>query len=194
MAEDLNIIAPEAEQRAKAAPGEVPEHVRRRYVTDRGGGPGLGFYADARTEVAAFRDHGRRLTTGRNDPHVIRDLVAIAQHRGWTTITVRGHSEFRREVWQRARAAGLDVRGYRPTERDRQEADRRAARAPQSAALTSDAQARLKVVEQVVRARVVEPADQDRILSAARQRLAYWLERGASFSPANTRVRERTRT
>ncbi|MCR5879658.1 LPD7 domain-containing protein [Phenylobacterium sp. J367] len=124
MAEDLNLLAPQTSSRPSSA-GDVPEQVRRRYLTQRGGGPGLGFYADVRAEVAAFRDQGRRLTTSRNDPHVVRDLVAIAKHRGWSSVSVRGHTEFRREVWLLAASAGLEVRGYRPTELDREEARRR---------------------------------------------------------------------
>lgn len=192
MAEDLNIVAPESERRITTA-GDVPEPLRRRYLTEPRGGPGLGFYVDARIETAAFRDHGGRLTTSRNDPHVVRDLVAIAAHRGWTTISVRGHSEFRREVWLRARAAGLEVKGYRPTERDRQYADRGRDRRSGSPTPPRDAQSRLRVVEAVVRARVVEPADQSRILAAARTRLAQWLDRGARLGPLSHRDRHRDR-
>jgi hypothetical protein len=175
VAEDLNIVTPEGRPRADAQ-SDVPEHIRRRYLTEPRGGPGLGFYTDARAETAAFRDHGARLSTSRNDPHVVRDLVGIAQHRGWNTISVRGHTEFRREVWLVARAAGLEVRGYRPTERDRQHADRRSKPPRPRSAL--DPRDRQRIVEAVVRNRVVEPAEQARILSAARSRLAHWLDRG----------------
>lgn len=182
MAEDLNIVAPEGDRQASTL-GDVPEQLRRRYLTEARGGRGLGFYADARSEAAAFRDHGGRLTTDRNDPHVIRDLVAIAQHRGWNAISVRGHTEFRREVWLRAQAAGLEVRGYRPTERDRQQVDPYRLRSGSRQDSPIDAQARLRIVDGVVRARIVHPTDQQRVLAAARARLATWLERGASFSP-----------
>jgi hypothetical protein len=188
MAEDLNILAPEGDRRAHP-PGDVPDDVRRRYLTEARGGPGLGFYVDVRTRAAAFRDRGHRLTTDRNDPQVIADLIAIAQHRGWTTLAVRGHSEFRREVWLAARAAGLEVRGYRPTDRDRQHLDRRQDPAPPRNPSPPDAQTRLRIVEGVVRARIVEPGEQDRILAAARARLARWLERGAHLAPAPDRRR-----
>lgn len=188
MAEDLNIVTPEGRPRSETQ-GDVPAAIQRRYLTERRGGPGLGYYADARAETAAFRDRGRQLSTGRNDPHVVRDLVAIAQHRGWTTINVRGHTEFRREVWLMARAAGLEVRGYRPTERDHQQAERHRDAAPRPGASTLDGRDRLRVVEAVVRNRVVEPAEQSRILAAARSRLAHWLERGAPVGPARERRR-----
>jgi hypothetical protein len=178
MPDALNTVdsAPAA---ASRRPGDVPEAVRRRYLTEEREGPGVGFYHDARDPSPAFRDHGGRLATDRSDPHVVRDLVAIAQHRGWTTISVRGQTAFRREVYLLAHAAGLEVRGYRPTQRDRQHAER--ARDTRTPALTPAAADRLRIVETVVRNRVVEPAEQNRILEAARARLAQWLERGASF-------------
>lgn len=192
MAEDLNIVVPEGE-RHTGAPGDVPDRLRGRYLTERRAGQGLGFYADAGAQAPVFRDHGGRLTTDRNDPHVVRDLVAIAAHRGWRAIGVGGHVAFRREVWLRARAAGLEVRGYRPTARDRQQVERGREASPGSATLTPAAAARLDIVEGVVRARVVDPAEQARILSAARNRLAQWLERGATFERADPERRRARR-
>lgn len=79
--------------------GDVPEPLRRRYYLDERGGPGLGFYADARIQTAAFRDLGARLVTPRSDPNAIRDMAAVAQHRGWTVVVVHGGTDFRREAW-----------------------------------------------------------------------------------------------
>ena len=64
----------------------------------------------------AFTDRGRWLTTPSENTEVIRSLVAIAQARGWSEITVRGTERFRKEAWFAARTAGLEVRGYRPSE------------------------------------------------------------------------------
>lgn len=108
--------------------GDVPEALRRRYYTDDRGGAGLGFYADATVQRPAFRDEGRRLVTARADPGAVRDMAAIAQHRGWSIVTARGSAEFRREAWLAGRTLGLEVRGFRPTERDLQELERRRAR------------------------------------------------------------------
>jgi putative DNA primase/helicase len=47
---------------------------------------------------------------------VIASLVTIAQARGWNEITVRGTERFRKEAWFAARIAGLEVRGYRPSD------------------------------------------------------------------------------
>jgi hypothetical protein len=188
-----NILTPGV-RNPSATPGDIPAHMRRRYLSDPHGGPGLGFYVDATVSVAAFRDHGARLTASRTEPSVIRDLVAIARHRGWAIVAVRGAADFRREAWMAGRAAGLEVRGYRPTERDLQALARRLearTRPPEAAPpdpeprrQTLDAsgpRTRLRIIEAVVRDRLVEPGDQARILAAARGRIADWLDRGARF-------------
>jgi hypothetical protein len=110
------------------AQGDVPDAFRRRYYTDERGGAGLGFYVDATVQRPAFRDEGRRLVAGRADPTAIRDMAAIAEHRGWTIVTARGSAEFRREAWLAGRTLGIEVRGYRPSERDMQELERRRTR------------------------------------------------------------------
>lgn len=192
MADDANDVNRlEAATRAHSIErGDAPEAILRRYLVDERGGRGLGFYADATSRQAVFRDRGDRLTTDRNDPNAVRHMVEIASHRGWTTVTVRGDTAFRREAWLAGGALGLEVRGYRPTERDvqelarrRQARERRAGPLREDAAVARDrgAAARLKIVEQVVKSRVPDAAEQARILAGARQRLAQWLERGATF-------------
>jgi hypothetical protein len=58
------------------------------------------------------------------DPNAIRDMAAIAHHRGWSIVKAQGSAEFRREAWLAGRSLGLEVRGYRPTERDLQDLHR----------------------------------------------------------------------
>lgn len=195
-----NTVAPAVRKRS-VAPGDVPEHLRRRYFLDGRGGAGLGFYADAQVKAPAFRDQGRKLATARNDPNAIRDMTAIAKHRGWTIVVVTGSEAFRREAWIASRAAGLEVRGYRPTERDLQALDRRVERMGDGsdrqrtrrpdrvadAQANSNAQASLRIVESVVRSRIAEPSRQEQILRGARERIAVWLERGARFEAAPAR-------
>jgi hypothetical protein len=64
----------------------------------------------------AFTDRGTRLTTPSENTEVIRSLVAIAKAREWNEVTVRGTERFRKAAWLMARLAGLEVRGYRPSE------------------------------------------------------------------------------
>jgi hypothetical protein len=181
--------------------GDAPVPVLRRYYLDERGGPGLGYYADAQIKIATFRDLGARLVTPRSDPNAIRDMAAVAQHRGWTVVVVHGEKDFRREAWLTASALGLEVRGYQPTERDRQDLERRqaaltrkAARAVDERPERGDREARanaaagrtnMRIVEAVVRARVGDRPAQDRILSAARARLASLLEQGVRVRPVD---------
>ena len=194
--------------------GDVPDALKRRYYTDERGGDGLGFYADARIQAPAFRDRGRELAAARLDPTAIRDMTAIARHRGWTIVQARGSAAFRREAWLAGRSIGLEVRGYRPTERDLQELQRRQDRRRRVEDRNEvqeerrddrrnrawdqreikrerredlGAKERLGVVEAVVRSRVSDAGRQERILAAARDRTADWLERGARFEPLGIR-------
>jgi hypothetical protein len=72
-----------------------------------------------RVQTATFRDLGPRLVAPRSDPNAIRDMAAIAQHRGWTVLVVHSEADFRREMWLAAMALGIEARGYQPTARDR---------------------------------------------------------------------------
>jgi hypothetical protein len=206
-----NTIASEGRHRSTES-GDVPESLRRRYYLDDRGGPGLGFYVDARVQTPAFRDRGAQLVAARNNPNAIRDMTAIAKHRGWTAVVVRGDAEFRREAWLAAMAIGIEARGYRPTARDRQDLERRVAGMTRGASretppLQNSGSRRaeattMRVVETVVRARVSERPTQDRILEGARSRIAAWLERGARLDPVEIpgsaarqdRARERQRS
>lgn len=190
--------------------GDVPDVIQRRYYTDDRGGPGRGFYVDATVARPAFRDRGHQLAADLADPNAIRDMTEIARHRGWLIVTARGSAEFRREAWLAGRQAGLEVRGYQPTERDLQELERRHERRERSELRREVHQERreerqdrtedtrdavrkrredrrgatqMRVIAAVVRSRVQDPAGQQRILEAARTRIADWLERGAHFQP-----------
>jgi hypothetical protein len=120
---------------------------------------------------------------------------------------VRGSPGFRREAWFAARALGLEVRGYRPTARDHQALERREARMgaerrdePAAAPRPRDPAVprvppHLRAIETVVRARVADSAERDRILARARDRIAGWLERGGRFDdPRQRRAPDRSRT
>ena len=87
--------------------GDVPDPMKRRYFVDEKGGPGLGFYVDAQVKAPAFRDLGARLVAGRADPNAIRDMAAVAHHRGWTAVTVHGDARFGVRSGSRPRRLGL---------------------------------------------------------------------------------------
>lgn len=120
-------------------------------------------------------------------PDSVAAMLRIAQHRGWSRIKVAGDDAFRREVWVQARTLGLEVAGYKPTERDRQAAneapDRNADRRPsrEKAPSRDDVKRRLDMAAVVVRTLIADPAAQARLMERA------W----ARFRPAAERDQNR---
>ncbi|WP_372784653.1 LPD7 domain-containing protein [Phenylobacterium sp.] len=204
-----NAVQPGGPARSTEA-GDVPDALRRRYLTEAGrNGAGIAYYTDATIVIPSFRDRGRQLIATRSDPNTIRDLVSIAQHRGWSAVQVSGSTGFRREAWLAGRTAGLEVDGYRPGERDLQILQRRLdaqsrrivereASAPADAdrsrrpTVMPGRAERRRIVEAVVRDRVADPAIQARILVSAQARLATLLDREGTRDPQR-RTAERNR-
>ena len=118
-------VEPEAATAVATRPGDLPDAVARRFFGEpaRFGGH-IDYYEGEGAKHAAFRDRGDRLHALQTDPATVATLLAIARHRNWSTIQVRGDDDFRREVWREAQALGLTVRGYKPTVRDREEIER----------------------------------------------------------------------
>ena len=87
----------------------VPEEIKQRFVQ-------VGNKYHFPDGGRAFTDHGNRLTSPSENSEVIKSLISIAQARGWSDVTVSGTDRFKKEAWFAARVAGLDVRGYSPTE------------------------------------------------------------------------------
>lgn len=105
--------------------GDLPEAVRKRYYADKAKWSGdPAYFTSADAKDPAFRDQGRRLLTANESQEVVKDMVAIAQHRRWDGIHITGSETFRRAAWLEASRSGLEVRGYKPNERDLQELDR----------------------------------------------------------------------
>jgi hypothetical protein len=87
----------------------VPEDVRRRFVQLKN----EYYFPDG---AKAFTDRGDRLTTQSENTEVVRSLMTIAQSRGWGEVRVRGSERFRREAWAAAQTAGIEIRGYKPSD------------------------------------------------------------------------------
>lgn len=121
-------------------PGDMPETVQRRYYAQSSRWTGEPAYFSTPTaDKPAFRDRGDRLVTDNESREVVKDLVSVAEHRGWDRIQVAGSEDFRRAVWLEAAERGIAVRGFKPTERDLQELDRiRADKARNSIAPAKD--------------------------------------------------------
>lgn len=82
-------------------------------------------YLDANDpEKVAFVDKGNRLQTKRTfDDKAVADMIEVADARGWSELKVTGDEAFRRKAWVEATARGIEVKGYEPTDRDKQLAE-----------------------------------------------------------------------
>jgi hypothetical protein len=118
-------IETDARGRSASQEAAVPDDVRERFVR-----VGRDYYFSSGTK--AFRDHGQKVVTNTENTEVIRSLVRIAVVRGWQDITVTGTKRFRRDAWRIATVNGLIVRGYRPSDFEKQKfvRDLAAAREP----------------------------------------------------------------
>ncbi len=104
----------------RQAESGIPERLRQKYyVAEADAGDEAKVYADPRGEYLAFKVSTDRMATRLEDAGVVRDMVSVAQHRGWKEIDLRGSVEFRRTAWLEASARGLSVRGYEPDPVDR---------------------------------------------------------------------------
>jgi conjugative element/phage-associated large polyvalent protein len=106
---DEGLKAPSASARA----WRVPDSVQERFIQI-----GNKFHFPDGTE--AFTHHGNRLTTRSENAIVIQSMVAIAREDGRGEITVGGTEFFKKEAWFAASLVGLAVRGYEPTEFERE--------------------------------------------------------------------------
>jgi Large polyvalent protein-associated domain 7 len=104
-----SIGAPQTPQAQRA----IPDSVRAHFVQ-----VGTMFhFADG---TRAFTDQGTRLSTRSENTQLVKDLVAIAQARGWQSIRVGGTERFRRAAWIAASEVGLILTGFRPNAFERE--------------------------------------------------------------------------
>lgn len=202
---DANRLAPapgvQTSARRSLDKGDIPTQVLDRYLIerDRQGRPER-FYRDNKTSTPMFRDHGRSLSTRLNYPDAVSDMIKVARHRGWDQIRVAGDEGFRREVWVQAKALGMDVKGYKPTERDRQAGAVRdvptsTGSAPRKAGLAREAdpsmKRRMDMAGVVVRTLIADPAAQARLLDRAMARMKPLIDRVDRGNSKVQRQRER---
>lgn len=183
-----NRLSPVGDRKVSRTKGDLPPSVLDRYLIERDGrGRAERFFRDHRAAAPSFTDRGRTLVAGQTYPDTVADMLKIARHRGWTQIQTRGDDAFRREVWVQAQALDIAVKGYRPTERDRQAASPsrdRAERAQASAdRVASGKEAshlsrRMEMAAVVVRTLVADPEARARLLDRAWVRATEHLERG----------------
>jgi hypothetical protein len=94
---------------AEKDPRAVPAYFDERYTR-------VGSNYHLPSGELAIIDRGRVLKTPLENTEVIRDLLALHRARGENALVVAGSERFRREAWRQASLAGMQVRGYRPSE------------------------------------------------------------------------------
>ncbi|WP_107329158.1 LPD7 domain-containing protein [Metapseudomonas otitidis] len=100
----------------------IPPKVAKQFIA-----VGNKYFSPIKTDQLVFEDKGNRLETRFDNGQIASSFVEIAEARGWSEIKVSGTEEFRREVWIAASLRGIDARGFKPTDADRAELQKREA-------------------------------------------------------------------
>ncbi|PPD10217.1 MAG: hypothetical protein CTY36_00550 [Methylocystis sp.] len=191
----------------------LPGHLRRKYYVVEVDATEARIYADRDGEYLIAKAGRDRLVTLVANIEIVRDLVAIAAHRGWERIELTGSLEFRREAWLAASARGIETKGYEPSDLDRaalakvqgrfehrqQHAfghDQRSAGGPARRSPSTErnstggaddrnARSHLALIERIAFAAFPKDAEaRKRFLDVARERIAHHRRRGARFDRA----------
>lgn len=89
-----------------------PRQLKAKYVvTDKGD------YIDGQGNVF-FKDEGAALKTAKSDMDTVRDMLDVAEAKGWSSIKLNGSAEFKRLAYLEAASRGIETRGYTPNEKD----------------------------------------------------------------------------
>ena len=107
-------------EREKNRQVELMEQVHRQFRVS-----GAKFHFKDQPQRVAFTDKGPRMVSASNDERVAHAMATMAEAKGWKTIRVSGHPDFQREVWMEASLRGIEVRGFKPQEKDLKELDAR---------------------------------------------------------------------
>ncbi len=117
----------------------IPPDIENQYTKK-----GDQYFHLAKPDELIFEDKGTRLETKSNDERVAQNLVSIALARGWDEIKISGSETFKKETWLAAAERGMHVKGYTPSEQDKEQL---AKRVPQKAVDKDDATAAQKSFE-----------------------------------------------
>jgi len=101
-----------------------PENIAKAYFIEDKGGERR-YFDDYKQQGLAMKATETTITTKREDLNTVKAMMDIASARGWQSVDVKGTAEFKREAWIEAQTRGIEALGYRPSDPDRQEADRR---------------------------------------------------------------------
>jgi putative DNA primase/helicase len=111
--EELERQARKTAAAAAARAMRIPDVVRERFIQI-----GNQFHFPDGTD--AFTYEGNRLSTRSENTLVVQSMVAIAHEQGSKTITVGGTDRFKAEAWFAAGLVGMEVKGYQPSDFERE--------------------------------------------------------------------------
>jgi putative DNA primase/helicase len=100
-------------EREKNRQVELMEQVHNQFRVS-----GAKFYFKDQPDKLAMKDKGERMVSASNDERVAKAMATMAEAKGWKTIKISGHPDFRREVWMEASLRGIEVRGYKPSQQE----------------------------------------------------------------------------
>lgn len=119
----------ESDEMFTARQGEVkpvvPPEIEKQYLH-----VGDKFYHLKNTDLIAFEDKGNKLETKADSENIAQSMVRIAEARGWDEIKVSGSESFRKEAWLEAASRGIQVKGYTPSEQDKEALEKRLRESP----------------------------------------------------------------
>lgn len=96
---------------------EVSKEIDNKFSIVEKGGSRVYSYSNDPDKVA-FTEKEDKLVANDKNPALIKSMIEVAESKGWENITVKGDKEFKQAVWLEAKARGLEVKGYEPTEQD----------------------------------------------------------------------------
>lgn len=127
---------------------------------------GAKFYFKDQPGKIAMKDKGERMVSASNDDRVAKAMATMAEAKGWKTIKVSGHPDFKREVWMEASLRGIEARGYKPTEQDLKALEDKRERAMHNSIEHDPARERKPEQQRQDATRKTDSAQQDRAVAA----------------------------
>ena len=109
---------------------DLPNSIKNQYIykiKNRAlAGEKINFYErDGEAGVIAFEDRNKSLHTSREDSKTIKSMLDVAQAKNWSSINLKGTEAFKREAWLEAKVRGIEVKGFKPEEKDLVELQKR---------------------------------------------------------------------
>lgn len=101
----------------KERENNIPKNIENKYFKDEKNGEF--FKKDGDQSSSAFKDEGNgKISTKISSDEIAKDIVAIAESRGWSKMKLSGTASFRRSAWLEANLKGIEAIGYKPSSKD----------------------------------------------------------------------------